>query len=304
MVLIADLTIERKRVSAPTAACRYGEPFCGRYEIQALTSKDRGTITLQGIDRHGNHPVTVRALIVRTQNSQERDDFLQDAEMAASLSAKINDPQSIRVVDYGQDGPIVFLIKAKQAQTAQQTSRPRIVTRIGSNIIQPASQINAPSTDSHKDTNKTNRRPQQHNYGCYTYTCTNARIPTYTCTASIKMSNPPPPPPGHTPTRPLQHISPPQQRIQTPLPVQRDWLREGNQAYEKGITKMHWPPYEIATQQNATLVDAWSGKGATLLLLDRAEEALLAYEHAIALRPNDPEIWTARGEHSARATAL
>ena len=58
----------------------------GRYEIRELITKDRGTVTLEAIDHHGGHAVTVRALIPRMTNQQEREEFLQDAELAMSLS--------------------------------------------------------------------------------------------------------------------------------------------------------------------------------------------------------------------------
>ena len=74
----------------------------GRYEIQALTNKDRSTITLRAIDRHEGHPVTVRALLPKETYEEERESFLLDAELARSLSSRIPEPGSIHVTDYGR----------------------------------------------------------------------------------------------------------------------------------------------------------------------------------------------------------
>jgi cytochrome c-type biogenesis protein CcmH/NrfG len=40
----------------------------------------------------------------------------------------------------------------------------------------------------------------------------------------------------------------------------------------------------------------WWGKGATLLLLDRSQEALHAYEQALRLRPDYPEAWWGKAQ--------
>ena len=92
-----------------------GAFLLGRYEIYDLTGKDRGTVTLQALDRHHGKTVTIRALVPREVNEQEREDFLQDAELAVSLSARVSDPASIRVIDYGQDGPVTFLVKDRKS---------------------------------------------------------------------------------------------------------------------------------------------------------------------------------------------
>jgi hypothetical protein len=84
----------------------------GRYEIQRLSGRDHGAVTMQAIDRYYNRLVTVRALVPLETNAQQREDFLQEAELAASLSSRVNEPGSIYVTDYGQDGPLTFLVKS------------------------------------------------------------------------------------------------------------------------------------------------------------------------------------------------
>src|SRR5690348_7034933 len=89
-----------------------GSLLSGRYEVQELISKDRKNVTLRAIDHHRGLPVTVRALLPTKASENECEEFLQDAELAASLSHNIHDAGSIRVIDYGQDGPMVFLVKS------------------------------------------------------------------------------------------------------------------------------------------------------------------------------------------------
>jgi cytochrome c-type biogenesis protein CcmH/NrfG len=77
----------------------------------------------------------------------------------------------------------------------------------------------------------------------------------------------------------------------TPIPQSRDWLVEGNLAYERrNYEEARWA-YEMAIKADQHSVDAWSGLGTTLFHLGRAEDALLAYDQAIALRGDDPELW-------------
>ncbi|GHO76028.1 hypothetical protein KSD_37990 [Ktedonobacter sp. SOSP1-85] len=95
----------------------------GRYEVQELALKERKTVTLRALDRHQGQSVLVRALIPQSATEGEREEFLQDAELAASLSERVEDPGSVRVLDYGQDGPLVFLIKAEQRGGAEIASR-------------------------------------------------------------------------------------------------------------------------------------------------------------------------------------
>jgi len=71
----------------------------GRYEIVDFVGKDRGTATLKAIDRSESVSVTIRALIPRGASAQEQESFLQDAELAVALSARVDDPGSIRVID-------------------------------------------------------------------------------------------------------------------------------------------------------------------------------------------------------------
>src|SRR5258708_10361902 len=103
---------DKARFCASCGIPLWGTVLQGRYEVQKLIVKDRATVTLQATDRHGGYLVTIRALIPRTTSAEDRENFLQDAELAVTLSANINEPGSIRVTDFGQDGPIAFLVKS------------------------------------------------------------------------------------------------------------------------------------------------------------------------------------------------
>jgi len=112
----------------------------GCYEIQALIGKDRSTVTLHAFDRRQSSPVTVRALLPNKTSEEERENFLQDAELAVSLSARFIEAGSIRVTDYGQDGPLAFLIQsaAEGFRPDTQSSRPREAPHAGSNAASTA----------------------------------------------------------------------------------------------------------------------------------------------------------------------
>src|SRR5216110_216873 len=193
---------EKARFCARCGIPTRGVLLRGRYEIHALAGKERCTVILQAIDRYGNQPVTVRALIPRETDSQERDNFLQDAEMAASLSEKVQDPESIRVIDYGQDGPVAFLVKTDYQRQEQRTTRPHRILGTGGDMRESAAPYTAQATNFDDD-----------------QTATQLRISVPTKSSMT------------TPRIPTQ-IS--QQRQHTSVPLQRDWVAEGNRAYEKG----------------------------------------------------------------------
>ncbi|HLJ34036.1 MAG TPA: hypothetical protein VKU38_10315, partial [Ktedonobacteraceae bacterium] len=101
---------EKARFCAQCGIPLQGTLVQGRYEIIELTAKDRITASLQAIDRHERRPVTVRVLLPKKASAAERETFLQDADLAVLLSSRMHDTGSIHVTDFGQDGPIVFLV--------------------------------------------------------------------------------------------------------------------------------------------------------------------------------------------------
>src|SRR5437868_10705753 len=130
-----DCRYENREKSRFCAHCGLPVPGAllqGRYEIQSLASKDRSTATILAQDRHQHIAVTIRALLPNFSSEQERRAFLEDAELASSLSDHVSEPGSIRVIDYGQDGPIAFLVKTDTpvVATEKQPSRPRMTFRV------------------------------------------------------------------------------------------------------------------------------------------------------------------------------
>src|SRR2546423_1650673 len=97
---------------------RCGIPLRGtlvqeRYEIRNLLNKDRKMVTLYALDQYEGRGVTIRALLSGESSPPEREIFLQDAEMAMSISSHVREADSIYVTDYGQDGPLTFLVKSE-----------------------------------------------------------------------------------------------------------------------------------------------------------------------------------------------
>ena len=119
---------------------RCGIPIAGaflqhRYRIRALSSKDRTTVVFNAIDRQTGKDVMVRVLRPRIATLEERSDFLQDAELALSFSRTMHEPGSICVTDYGEDGPVAFLVKT--VMDGLSTERPRVSGRLGKDMHTP-----------------------------------------------------------------------------------------------------------------------------------------------------------------------
>jgi len=220
----------------------------GRYEVQELISKDRKNVTLRAIDHHRGLPVTVRALLPKRASENECEEFLQDAELAASLSHNIHDAGSIRVIDYGQDGPVVFLVKSAFDAEDVRPARRRMTVRVNSDAFELPQLSSGTNGLDDED------------------------MPTQIMPAMFKTFK----------DRNQAQITKP------------DWLAEGNRAYELQHYEEALADYEVALAQNSALVEAWSGKGATLLHLGHADKALVALDHALSLQPNDPDLWSSR----------
>jgi adenylate cyclase len=56
-------------------------------------------------------------------------------------------------------------------------------------------------------------------------------------------------------------------------------------------TRAHASKTSLAIQLNPSLAAAYCGLGDTLAYMDRCDEAIAQFEHAIALSPNDPQRW-------------
>src|SRR5438876_10401218 len=124
--------LDKARFCAKCGIPLQGSLLQARYEIHGLICKDHNTITLSALDHREELPVTLRALQPNVTSEEERDIFLQDAELAFALSGRIDETGSIRVIDYGQDGPIIFLVKSElPIRPADGAGSPAIATQSG-----------------------------------------------------------------------------------------------------------------------------------------------------------------------------
>src|SRR5579863_9013814 len=246
---------DKARFCAQCGVPLQGTLVQGRYEIQTLVGKDRTTVTLQGVDRHQGRVVTVRVMLPRQTTAEEQETFLQDAELALSLSQRVQDAGSIHVTDYGQDGPVVFLVKSEfnpgVDSSDPRSIKPHMTIRVEGNVFSPLTPL-----------------------------------PVNPVAAAVPASQP-------SPVITIADRQQPVTGSQLPL-AKQDWLARGNHAYEASQYQDALAAYEIAITQDVVSVEAWSGKGATLLHLGRPEESLLAYDHALSLYHNDSYLWHSR----------
>ena len=280
---------EKARLCAQCGLPLQGALVQGRYEILRLTGRDRSTVTLEALDRHKGVSVTLRVLRPRQTTLAERDTFLQDAELAMSLSSRMHEPGSIHVTDFGQDGPVAFLVKSEfQRENALADPRPftpRVTARMEGSVF--------PSTPPTAAAIPVAMAPHSSLDQIQTLAgLGDASIPTYPST--------PPTPSVHE--RPIEAASSTREPGGVDHPHESgrnqlgtyNWLAIGNHFYELARYDEALIAYDTATTEDELSVEAWSGKGATLLHLERAEEALLAYDHALSLYPNDPDLWNSR----------
>src|SRR5260370_6422763 len=83
-----------------------GTALAGRYAVDALISKGGYAAIFRGIDRHLSRPVAVKILLPSRTTPGEHEHFLREARIAATL----DHPNIAPVLDYGRDGPSVFLV--------------------------------------------------------------------------------------------------------------------------------------------------------------------------------------------------
>ena len=80
--------------------------LAGRYVVEALISKGGYAAVFRGIDRHLSRHIAIKVLLPSKTTHGERDHFIREARIAATL----DHPNIAPVLDYGQDGPSVFLV--------------------------------------------------------------------------------------------------------------------------------------------------------------------------------------------------
>jgi serine/threonine protein kinase len=80
--------------------------LAGRYMIDALLSKGGYAAVFRGIDQNLSRRIAIKVLLPSKTTPIEREHFLREARIAATL----DHPNIAPVLDYGKDGPSVFLV--------------------------------------------------------------------------------------------------------------------------------------------------------------------------------------------------
>src|SRR5690242_13467400 len=80
--------------------------LAGRYRVDALISKGGYAAVFRGVDRNLSRYIGIKVLLPSRTTNSEHEHFLREARIAATL----DHPNIAPVLDYGRDGPSVFLV--------------------------------------------------------------------------------------------------------------------------------------------------------------------------------------------------
>ena len=80
--------------------------LAGRYVVEALISKGGYAAVFRGVDQNLSRHIAIKVLLPSKTTYGERDHFLREARIAATL----DHPNIASILDYGKDGPSVFLV--------------------------------------------------------------------------------------------------------------------------------------------------------------------------------------------------
>ncbi len=83
-----------------------GTALAGRYVVEALISKGGYAAVFRGVDQNLSRHIAIKVLLPSKTTPNEREHFLREARIAATL----DHPNIAPVLDYGKDGPSVFLV--------------------------------------------------------------------------------------------------------------------------------------------------------------------------------------------------
>ncbi len=83
-----------------------GTALAGRYVIDALVSKGGYAAVFRGVDQHLSRRIALKVLLPSKTTITEQEHFLREARIAAVL----DHPNIAPILDYGKDGPSVFLV--------------------------------------------------------------------------------------------------------------------------------------------------------------------------------------------------
>ncbi len=80
--------------------------LAGRYMVEALLSKGGYAAVFRGVDQNLSRHIAIKVLLPSKTTPGEREHFLREARIAATL----DHPNIAPILDYGKDGPSVFLV--------------------------------------------------------------------------------------------------------------------------------------------------------------------------------------------------
>ncbi|MBE3560548.1 MAG: tetratricopeptide repeat protein [Ktedonobacteraceae bacterium] len=80
--------------------------LAGRYVVEALLSKGGYAAVFRGVDRNLSRHIAIKVLLPSKTTQREKEHFLREARIAAAL----DHPNIAPVLDYGKDGPSVYLV--------------------------------------------------------------------------------------------------------------------------------------------------------------------------------------------------
>ena len=119
-----------------------GTALAGRYVIEALVSKGGYAAVFRGVDQHLSRKIAVKVLLPSKTTLTEQEHFLREARIAAVLDHSNIAP----ILDYGKDGPSVFLVMPLYTAGSLRTrlatvNGPLLFTEAATNFHQLASAL-------------------------------------------------------------------------------------------------------------------------------------------------------------------
>src|SRR5690348_5715478 len=80
--------------------------LAGRYVVEALISKGGYAAVFRGVDQNLSRRIAIKVLLPSKTTPNEQEHFLREARISATL----DHPNIAPILDYGKDGPSVFLV--------------------------------------------------------------------------------------------------------------------------------------------------------------------------------------------------
>src|SRR6266478_3481366 len=80
--------------------------LAGRYVVEALISKGGYAAVFRGVDQNLSRRIAIKVLLPSKTTPNEQEHFIREA----TIAAKLDHPNIAPILDYGKDGPSVFLV--------------------------------------------------------------------------------------------------------------------------------------------------------------------------------------------------